>query len=67
MIYMEDGTIWVACDKCTLTLFGGFTGEGRMDVINPLIRQGWTFGDKILCPGCSRNKRWSEDNGAKAV
>lgn len=57
MIYTEDGTIWVACDKCTFTLFGGFAGDGKYDVINPLIRHGWTFKDRVLCPECAKEEQ----------
>lgn len=57
MIYTQDGTIWVECDKCTFTMFGGFKGDGKMDVINPLIRFGWTFTDRALCPECAKEEQ----------
>ena len=56
MIYNDRGTIWVECDVCKFTLFGGFTGSNKSDVTSPLIKHGWTFQDKVLCPECSQQQ-----------
>ena len=58
MIYNEDGTIWVKCDNCLLTMFGGFEGDSKDDVVNPMKRHGWTFGDRVLCPHCVEDEGW---------
>ncbi len=58
MIYNEEGVIWVKCDNCCLTMFGGFACDSRDDVINPMKRQGWTFGNRALCPYCTRDEGW---------
>lgn len=60
MIYTQDGTVWVSCDSCKFTMFGGFEGASKEDVIMPLIKHGWTFRGKVLCSFCEQEKREKE-------
>lgn len=56
MIY-QDSTgqeTWVSCDKCTLTLFGGFTPTDMIDMQASMRMHGWTFGHQVLCPYCNK-------------
>lgn len=65
VIYREDGVIWVACDRCTLTMFGGWADDSREDVIRPMQRQGWEIGKRIMCPYCREETGGDEhDEGA---
>ena len=45
--------IWVTCDKCGLTMFGGFAGASMPDVMRPYKMHGWMFGKQVVCQFCN--------------
>lgn len=44
--------VWVSCDDCRFTVFGGFD-VSKSGLVSTLGADGWTFDGRIVCPWCN--------------